>query len=553
MKGLDRIIKATGSKLAEAILEFKGNKVLFGKKYEPQRLLYDLYPQFLVVKAGRQVGKSLGLAGRITTGSISQPHFNSLFIAPSQIQTKRWSGGYLDAFRDSKYISKYYVNNKDPGNVFEKTFSNKSKVYLSYGQTSADMDRVRGLTADLLCLDEVQDIELASVPIVKEILNTSEYGYQLFTGTSKSSAGTLEQLWQETNQMHFVKKCARCSKWVIPDNFDTCMEMVTNPDYMVCPHCHKEFSFYGGQWVAAMSELSKGRGAKYGMSLPQLIFGANTATGSRQWDDLYDKVQQSKNGVLYTAETVANEIFGLATDLGATSLSITEAKRCCYNDYTEWPKPDKSNVPASIMPLINGIHSTVLGVDWSVSGSIGSHTVVSVLGIDHSGRIILLFSKKLVGTHILTQVEEVLSIARTYNCKMIGSDRGVGVLQGELMQQKYGHNRVIMCNYVSSSRRLRWESSGNFLAADRSSAMDDVMHKIRLGPDRFVSPSWALTEGLWKDALSIFEEETRIGKRVYRKQPSIPDDWFHSVVFANLAYKYLTGEHRHLDTYESES
>ncbi len=498
------------------------------------------------------MGKSLGLAGRITTGSIAQPFFQSLFIAPSQIQTKRWSSGYLDTFRESKYVNKHYINQRDPGNVFEKTFNNKSKVYLSYGQSSVDMDRVRGLTADLLCLDEVQDIELASVPIVKEILNTSKFGYQLFTGTSKSNAGTLEQLWQQTNQMQFVKKCERCSKWVIPDTFDRCMEMVTNPNYMVCPYCKNEFSFYGGQWVATRNELSQGRGAKYGMALPQLIFGANTETGSRQWDDLYDKVQQSLNGVLYTAETVANEIFGLATDLGSTSLSMTEAKRCSIPDFKEWAKPDKSNVTPQMKPYIDAIHTTVCGVDWSVSGSEGSHTVVTILGVDHSGRMTVLFSKKLMGSHILTQVDEVLSIAGSYGCKMIGSDRGVGVLQGELMQQKYGSTRVIMCQYVSASRRLKWDAGGNFLAADRTGAMDDVMHKMRLGPDRFLTPQWDFMEPFWTDALSIFEEETTIGKRVYRKQPSVPDDWFHSVVFANLAYKYLTGEHRHLDHYDGQ-
>lgn len=48
-----RNVKASGSKLAEAILEFKGKRVVFGRQYEPQRLLYDLYPQFLVIKAGR--------------------------------------------------------------------------------------------------------------------------------------------------------------------------------------------------------------------------------------------------------------------------------------------------------------------------------------------------------------------------------------------------------------------------------------------------------------------------------------------------------------------
>ena len=546
-----RLVKATGSKLAEAILEFKGNRVVFEPKYEPQRLLYDLYPQFLVVKAGRQVGKSLGLAGRMVTGSISQKYFTSLFMAPSQIQTKRFSSGYLDTFRESKYVSKYFVKQSDPGNVFEKTFSNKSKIYLSYGQSSTDADRVRGLTADLLALDEIQDIQLEAVPVIKEILNTSDYGFQLFTGTSKSTANTLEKLWQETNQMEFVKKC-KCGKWVIPNDFNTMMEMVDNPKFMVCPYCKKEFSFMGGEWVAGNGDLSQGKGAKYGMHLPQLIFGANTRTGSRQWDDLYDKVQQSKNGVLYTAETVANEIFGLATDLGATSLSMTEARACCNPDYREWPKPDKSNVPATVSPIIDSIHTTVLGVDWSVSGSEGSHTVVTVLGIDHAGRIIVLYAKKLVGVHILTQVDEVLQIAATYNCRMIGSDRGVGVLQGELMQQRYGATRVVMCQYVSASRRLKWDQAGNFLAADRTSAMDDVMHKMRLGPERFITPRWEFMEGFWSDTLSIFEEETTVGRRVYRKQPSIPDDWFHSVVFANLAYKYLTGEHRHLDTYEGE-
>ncbi|CAM0013868.1 terminase large subunit [Vibrio phage D148] len=499
-----------------------------------------------------QVGKSLGLAGRMVTGSISQKYFTSLFMAPSQIQTKRFSSGYLDTFRESKYVNKYFVNHSDPGNVFEKTFSNKSKIYLSYGQTSNDADRVRGLTADMMALDEIQDIQLESIPVIKEILNTSDFGYQLFTGTSKSTANTLEQLWLESNQMEFVHKCKKCGKWVIPNEFNTMMEMVVNPKYMVCPHCHKEFSFVGGHWVATKNELSQGKGAKYGMHLPQLIFGANTRTGSRQWDDLYDKVQQSKNGVLYTAETVSNEIFGLATDLGATSLSMSEARACCFPEILDWPKPDKSNINPAAMPLINGIHTTVLGVDWSVSGSEGSHTVVSVLGIDHSGRMILLYAKKLIGSHILTQVDEVLSIARQYNCKMIGSDRGVGVLQGELMQQKYGHQRVIMCQYVAAAKRLSWNQAGNFLAADRTGAMDDVMHKMRLGPDRFITPSWKVMEGFWGDALGIFEEETVIGKRVYRKQPSIPDDWFHSVVFANLAYKYLTGDFVHLDHYDGQ-
>ena len=56
---MTKSVKATGSQLAEAILTFKGNRVEFGKMYEPQEFLYNLYPQSLVVKAGRQVNSGL--------------------------------------------------------------------------------------------------------------------------------------------------------------------------------------------------------------------------------------------------------------------------------------------------------------------------------------------------------------------------------------------------------------------------------------------------------------------------------------------------------------
>jgi hypothetical protein len=529
-------IKATGSKYAQAILDFKGSRVRFEPDYDPQRLIYDMYPEVLVVKAARQVGKSLGLGGRINIGSISQPWFTSLYISPSQTQTKRFSVGYLDIFRDSKFIKKFFVNSKDVGNVFHKSYNNKSEVILSYAQTGADADRVRGITADLLCIDEVQDVSIDIIPVIAEVLNTSDYGYQIFTGTSKSTANTLEQLWLTTNQMEFVKKCDKCSKWVIPNEYDLCMEMCVNPKTLVCPYCHSPFSFNGGQWVSTKPGVKR-----QGLHLPQLIFGANCKPG--KWERLYAKVDLSRKGVMYTPTLIANEIFGLATDLGASSLSLGEAQGCCVPDWTEWPSPDGSNLSGEMLSRAKSITNVVLGVDWSVSGSQSSMTVVSVIGIDSTGGMILLEATKLSEGKILDQVDRVCEIARKWNVSIVASDRGVGVLQAELMANKLGRDKVIMCQYVTSNTRLYWNSNGNFLAADRTQAMDNVMMKMRLGVHRFATPNWNLTEGLWNDALAIYEEETRTGRRLYIKDPNIPDDWFHSVVFANLGYQYLTGDY----------
>lgn len=533
---MTRKVRAKGSEFAEAILDFKGSKVEFEPSYEPQRLIYDMYAGFFVLKAGRQVGKSLGLGGRINIGSISQPWFTSLYISPSQIQTKRFSTGYLDIFRDSKYINGHFVNPKDPGNVFHKSYKNKSQVYLSYAQTGADADRVRGLTADLLCIDEVQDVSMDIIPVIAEILNTSDFGYQMFAGTSKSTANTLEQLWQQTNMMEFVKKCECCGKWVIPDNFDICMRMCADPKGLTCPYCQKPFSFLGGQWVATKpSEI------RQGVHLPQMIFGANCTP--KKWARMHQKIEASKKGILYTPNTIANEIFGLATDLGATSLSLGECKACSDNSWTEWPNTDGSNVPDHLKPRLNSIQSVVLGVDWSVSGSESSMTVYTVIGIDGTGGMAVLETAKLQDAKITDQVDIVCEIARKWQVDIVASDRGVGVLQAELMAEKLGADKVIMCQYVSSNTRLTWNEQGGFLAADRTRAIDNVMMKIRRGPDRFLTPSWALTEGYWEDALSLYEEETRIGKRLYVKDPAIPDDWIHSVVFANLGYQYINGDY----------
>ena len=54
------------------------------------------------------------------------------------------------------------------------------------------------------------------------------------------------------------------------------------------------------------------------------------------------------------------------------------------------------------------------------------------------------------GIHILEQVASVCEIARRWNASMVASDRGVGVLQGQLMQKELGHDKVIMVQYVSA-------------------------------------------------------------------------------------------------------
>lgn len=525
---------ATASQLAAAILDLKGKPLQFDN-YEPFRMIYDMDPEMMVFKAGRQIGKSVSLGGRLTIKSIGKAYFNSLYIAPFQIQSKRFSNAYLDAFMDSKLIKKYFRRSSDPKNVYEKKFSNGSTIYLSYAQTESDADRIRGIMADMLTVDEVQDISFDALPPIYEILNASDYGYKVMAGTSKSVSNTLEQLWIRSNQLEWAVKCG-CGHWNIPHDFNACLAMCRHPEYPCCQKCGGRIDMSKGQWISTMPRIKN----IVGFHLPQIVIGANCT--AKKWPKTYAKIQSAMNGGLYTPDTLANEVFGLATDLSGKSLSMREAMDCCNEDWTQWANTDPSKNSPEVNRMLGSLACTVAGVDWSVTGSDKSYTVCVILGYDHTGRCFLLASKKMQGIHILKQVDQVLAMARHWNVSMIASDRGVGVLQAQLMQKEYGINRVLMCQYVSAKKRLRWDKDGQFIAADRTQAIDNVMMKFRAGKDRFMAPAWGITEGYWGDALTIYEEETTVGKRVYRHHPDEPDDWCHAVVFGNIGYQYMTGD-----------
>lgn len=528
---MTKLVKsARTSQFAAALLELKGRPLSF-TQYKPFEAIYDLDPDTAVLKAGRQIGKSVSLAGRIITKSIARRYFNSLYIAPFQIQAKRFSNAYLDAFVESPIIRKHFKTKQDVNNVYEKSFSTGSRVYLSYAENEADADRIRGIMADQLVADEVQDISMdAFVPIV-EILSASDHRFKVFAGTSKSTANTLERLWLSTNQMEWAMKCPHCSKWAIPNNYARCLHICSNPLGPTCYHCNKVLDVNRGQWVAAKPDNKM----KIGFHLPQFIMASNTSP--KKWGGIVDKVMQAQNGGMYSPATLSNEVFGLATDLSGKSLSAKEAQNCCNESRREWIKT-REQASKEL-----GVYKIAVGVDWSVTGSSKSYTVISVLGITPDKRLYLLYSEIIQGTHILSQVDRVEKIFKQYEADVYSGDRGVGVLQGQLLQRSLGYKNAIMVNYVAAKRRLRWDLAGGYMAADRTLSMDIIMQRMRRGALKFETPCWDLTHHMWEHALSIFEEEMQTGRRVYRHEEDEPDDWFHSICFGYVGLEYLTNNY----------
>ena len=524
---MSNIVSAKASDFAQAILSLKGRQLSFDS-YKHWRLVYDVSPELMVLIAGRQIGKSVSLSGRSVTQSISRKFFNTLYVAPFQTQTTRFSHAYMDPFIASPLIRKYFKNKAAVKNVYEKGFSTGSTVYLSYAQDEADADRIRGIMADQLLIDEVQDIMYSALPPIFEVTSASEHAFKVMSGTAKSTTNTLEFLWQDTCKFEWVVRCPHCNYWNIPDTFEACLRICELPQGPSCMKCRKIIDMSQGRWVATKpSERSK-----IGFHLPQFIMTANTS--QKKWPRLNEKVMQAQNFGLYSPAKLANEVFGISTDLAGKALSVSECMACCNPDITAFH--EKTPFRQSRYTHV------IMGVDWSVTGSELSYTVASVFGFNNDGKMELIYAEKFQGINILVQIDRIGDLFMQYECDIIAADRGMGVVQVQTLQRRFGFKKVVPINYVSAKVSVRWDQQGLFIAADRTRALDSVIMKIRLGRDRFETPSYNLTKGFWMDALEVYEEETSVGTRVYRHHPEMPDDWIHSAAFAYIGYQYMTGD-----------
>lgn len=526
MSSASKKVVAPASSFAKAILTLKGKPLSFDR-YKPWSQIYDMMPRFMLLIAGRQIGKSVSLGGRSVTQSVAKKHFNSLYVTPFSEQAKRFSKAYLDPFMESPLIKKYFKDNSVTKNVLEKSFTSGSRIYLSYAQDEKDADRIRGIMADQLMYDEVQDVILSALPAIFETLSASEYGYKILSGTAKSTSNTIELLWQTTCKFEWVMKCSHCNYYNIPDTYDNCIKLCTNPKTPVCIRCQKPIDVTKGQWVATRPSVRD----NVGFHLPQIIMSANTS--EKKWPETYNKVQQALTFGMYSPAKLSNEVFGISTDLAGKTLSVKDAMQCCNPNRTNYYDVVPEGVPYA---------RVILGIDWSVTSSVKSYTVASVFGFYQNGKMDLLYSEKFQGIDILKQIERMEDIFHKYNCHLIASDRGVGVVQVQTLQARLGFDKVVPINYVSAKVAVKWNREAMFISADRTRAIDDVIMKIKHGINRFETPCYELTKTMWKDALNIYEEETSVHTRVYRHHPDEPDDWLHAAVFAYVGYKYAIGE-----------
>lgn len=498
------------------------------------RAVYDgKYPR-LLLKTGRQVGKSTLLSCFMVAESIATSPFKSYYISPSQEQTRKFSHTRIaKILAYSPELRRGFVGPESIDNVLLRMLTNGSEMAFTYALD--DPDRARGYSADRCNFDEVQDILYeAVIPVIEECMSASAYQYSAYCGTPKTMENTIEFLWSQSSQTEWCMRCEGCAKWTFVASTKSMGKM--GP---ICVACGKYLNPRKGQWI----DMVKDQGIKgFHISQPIMPFNVPAAfqTGTREYDgavDRWTKLLYKMESPLYGESRFLNECIGVSTSTGVRLLTKEALEALCD------PTHEMTRLP---LPLSKtGVTRVVAGVDWSggggeVKGSEGvfkSRTVLHIWGQQADGRLKTLFYKIFPNGHATGWIDEIVELCNAWGVSMLCADAGEGALANSYLRGRLGEHRVVAIRYMAMSKPVEWNPGTMAYHVDRTTMIDNyartLLHK------QVVYPKLQEAQPAINDILNVYEEVTTQGRKVWRHAPTMPDDSLHAQLFGWFAWKLL--------------
>jgi hypothetical protein len=511
---------------------------LNGKPYtlnnhEPFKPLFKIrVPPITIIKSGRQVGKSTSLAALSIIRCIAIPYHKIMFITPLQDQARNISDTYFKTFISDSPIGKYFIGHDCKKTTFYKEFSNRSRIAFRYA--NIDATRIRSYTNDVLIIDELQDFDESSLPVVSETLSASDWRIQFYAGTPLGYDNTLQKQWEESSKNEWLIKCQRCNYWNIP-SIEYDLENMIGPfrddigpesPGTICAKCGKPISVRQGIWVPGNKELS---GLRDGYHIPQIIIPMHSEDKTR-WFELLEKRR------LWPRQKFLQEVLGEASEEGQNILTESDLRAVTDLD---------SDIESIINRQLNWV-SWVLGIDWGGGGTESeSYTAICLAGLTQFGGIEIPWGLKMK----LDQFEEadkILYYFDLFKPQYVVHDftGGIGTLrEAILVNRGMAIDKIIpvyiqggSTNYVMTPVQMPGRTRTHY-RIDRTKALQILAGAIKIKQVKFFNNEYDKTHGnLLHDFLSLIEDRRlSIGAReIYRitRRKNSSDDFAISCMLA---------------------
>lgn len=353
---------------------------------------YNSRARRLVIRASRQVEKSTFLVNTILHAAFCHPGIHVLFVCPRQEQARVFSNSrLLPALQESPLIRRVLVGKsvrKLP--VMNLRFANSSEVFIRAAYHSADS--VRGIDADILLVDEFQDIADGNLPVLEETLSHSSHRKLVLTGTPKTIDNHLEIIFRQSTACEYKVPCDRCHHDLILD------ERCLGPKGLVCPDCLQPIDLRQGRWIARNPASTWGDG--YLINHPMV-----------PWVDHQELLERQRT---YDPAHFKNECLGLPTILGDHIVTRAELEACCQKRPMAKTAKD---VPFAFHKRL------VAGIDWG--GGVASRTVLVIGYMDDQYRFVVERLDRFAAQEDPDRVlEQIAQRCAQFGIRLIAADGG---------------------------------------------------------------------------------------------------------------------------------
>lgn len=540
------------------LLSIKGEPFTL-KDHFPFEPLYNLViPPQLLLKTGRQTSKSTNLAALGIIQTAVLPWFNTIYVTPLFEQIRRFSSNYVRTLLTESPIRSALIGEATQGaqNVLQRTFANNSIMFFTFCFT--DAERVRGISADCLKIDEVQDINDSFLPVLQHCIAASRFrgGCQTFSGTPKTNENLIEKLWSQSSQAEWVIKCD-CGYW------NTCtikadLDKMIQRHGLCCAKCGRLVNSRTGHF--RHMNLDKDAPLEFpGYHVPQPILPMHYETwndryGPRPWAKIWAQKIGPEQAKYY------NECLGESCDVASKLVNKSDLVAASV-------LPWKNTVKEALAEVAKGQFSHVtMGVDWGggagglvrrvrgvlvVEGGSASFTVVTLVGWRPGNPSpFLLYAERLptsISPH--EEIRRILYLFNIFRCYRIGHDFGGSGDFREILMLQAGFPTPLIfpCRYVPTMHGNmvhRQEAVGQHTRGcynvDKARSLQMLCQLIKI-KGAFL-PEWESIRDIAEDFLALVEDkrDRPSGADLFliNRDPSKSDDFCHSFNFACISHWY---------------
>ena len=179
--------------------------------------IYASRARRIVLRTSRQVEKSTFLANSLAFELAVVPGTRILVATPRWEQALLFTQSrLLPTIEQSPVIRRVLLtNSRERMRIKNMRFRNRSELFVRAVFRSADS--ARGISADVLLVDEFQDVAEGTLAVLQETLSHSEVGRTILVGTPKLLENQLDVAYAESTANEWTLDCPNCNSPVILD------------------------------------------------------------------------------------------------------------------------------------------------------------------------------------------------------------------------------------------------------------------------------------------------------------------------------------------------